>query len=311
MHFLLVGPGALGCLLGFIISRGKARDDRLTILDYNADRAEYISRHGIVYKSGDTEKCLRVTAVSAPEAIDAVDVVLLCVKSYHLLNSLEFCNPLLTDRTLLVFLQNGISHLNMKDKLSSATAAFGTTTEGAILLEKGHVHHTGRGDTQLGFQEPPDDHFIDLLTKTAGVLGAGGLVVEITSEIIAKLWAKLFVNVGINALSATLDCKNGELLNLPGVSSRMPKAIDEAVQVARAYNIPVPPDPWAITKNVCRNTAENFSSMVQDVRNKRPTEIHAINGAVVALGEKRSIATPENIVLLKQIKTLESGYCHQ
>lgn len=311
MHFLLVGPGALGCLLGFIISRGKAKSDRLTLLDYNGDRADYIARNGIVYKSEKTEKFTQVSAVSTPEVIDAVDVVLLCVKSYHLQNSLEFCRPLLTDRTLLIFLQNGISHLNLEDKLSSATAAFGTTTEGAILLEKGHVHHTGRGATHLGFKEPPDDHLVNLLAKTASVLSSGGLLVEITTEIIAKLWAKLFVNVGINALSATLDCKNGELLNLPGISTRMQKAIDEAVLVARACNIPVPPDPWEITQNVCRNTAENFSSMVQDVRNRRPTEIQAINGAVVALGKKLSIATPENSALLNEIKLLESDYCHQ
>lgn len=311
MHFVLVGPGALGCLLGFIIGKGKAGNDRLTLLDYNSERADYISGSGIVYKSGESVQCLRVSAVSAPEAIDAVDVVLLCVKSYHLQNSLEFCKPLLTDRTLLVFLQNGISHLNLGNMLSSATAAYGTTTEGAILLDKGYVHHTGRGTTHLGFQEPPDGHFIDLLAKTASVLGAGGLLVEITGEIITKLWAKLFVNVGINALSATLDCKNGDLLNLPGVPDRMRKVIDEAVRVARAYNIPVPSDPWTITQKVCRNTAENFSSMVQDVRNKRSTEINAINGAVVALGKKRSIATPENSALLKKIKLLESGYCSQ
>ena len=56
------------------------------------------------------------------------------------------------------------------------------------------------------------------------------------------------------------------------------------------------------------NTAENISSMVQDVRHKRRTEIDAINGAVVLLGKKRSVATPENILLYEQIKALETAY---
>lgn len=311
MHFVLVGPGALGCLLSFIISRGKASDDQLTILDYNVDRADSISRLGILYKFQNVDRRVRVKAVSTPEAIDEADVVLLCVKSYHLQDSIEFCRPLLTERTLLIFLQNGISHLALGANLFKATPAFGTTTEGATLLQQGHVHHTGRGATHLGFQAPPADRFVGLLEKTAAVFDAGGIDVEITSDIIAQLWAKLFVNVGINALSATLDCKNGELLTLPGASARMQRAVDEAVQVAKAYNIPVPHDPWKATQTVCVNTAANISSMVQDVRNNRPTEIDAINGAVAALGQKRSIPTPENCALHKQIKALESGYSPQ
>jgi 2-dehydropantoate 2-reductase len=259
MHFLLVGPGALGCLLSFIISCGKASDDRLTLLDYNAGRADYISRNGIRYKSHNVEHIVQVNAVSAPEAVDAVDVVLLCVKSYHLLDSVEFCRTVLTERTLLIFLQNGISHLSLEAQLFNATAAYGTTTEGATLVNRGHVHHTGRGATHLGFLAPPEGRFVDLLEKTAQVLHAGGLQVEITSDIIAKLWAKLFVNVGINALSATLDCNNGELLTTLGVPARMQKAVNEAVQVAMAYNVPVPPDPWKITQTVCMNKAENIS----------------------------------------------------
>ncbi len=72
---------------------------------------------------------------------------------------------------------------------------------------------------------------------------SGGLQVHLTDNILARLWAKLFVNVGINALTAILGCKNGELLTLPGIDKRMKAAVDEAMQVAMKNNIPIMDEP--------------------------------------------------------------------
>lgn len=309
MHLLLVGPGALGCLLSAILTKGVgSTGDRLTILDYNRRRADSLTRTGITYQLGESIENIAVTAVSEPHGLAPVDVVLLCVKSYDVAASLDFCRPLLSERTLLIFLQNGISHLNLGDHLAPATAAYGTTTEGATLLRQGHVRHAGRGVTYLGFQSPPSGHFTGLLDATRAVLAAGGLQVQVTEQIIARIWAKLFINVGINALTATLGCKNGELLTIPGVESRMQRAIAEAVRTAEAQGIGILAAPYPATRDVCEKTAENVSSMLQDVRNRRRTEIEAINGAVEALGRRHAIPTPENSLLCRQVKEIEAAY---
>jgi 2-dehydropantoate 2-reductase len=312
MHFLLVGPGALGCLLGSVVAKGLGTTgDRLTILDYNRGRSEYLTREGIVYHFGGTSETIPVTAGSDPHSLTGVDVVLLCVKSYDVEASLDFCRPLLDENTLLLFLQNGIGHLEFDSRLGRAAAAFGTTTEGATLLRQGHVRHAGRGVTYLGFPDKPTKHFGLLLEKTQAVLAAGGLLVEVSEHIIARIWAKLFINVGINALTATLGCKNGELLTRAGVDRRMRNAIDEAMQVARAEGIAILDDPHLATRTVCSKTAENISSMLQDVKNRRPTEIDAINGAVADLGRRNGVATPENSLLCRQVKDIEAGYAGQ
>lgn len=309
MHILLVGPGALGCLLSAIISKGLAvTGDRLTLLDHNAERADYLNKQGIVYQQGNSRTTVQITASSAPQHLGPVDIVLLCVKSYDVAASLAFCRPLLSETTLVVFLQNGISHLAMLDHLGKAAAVFGTTTEGATLLGRGHVRHAGSGGTFLGFLHTPDDHSAWLLEKTRAVLAAGGLQVQATGNVLARIWAKLFINVGINALTATLACKNGELLTMPGIDERMQTAVDEAMRIARAEGIEVMDDPYRATRIVCSKTAENVSSMLQDVRNRRRTEIDAINGAVVAKGLHYGIKTPENSLLCRQVKEIEAGY---
>ncbi|GAB6193306.1 ketopantoate reductase family protein [Desulfocastanea catecholica] len=308
MHFLLVGPGALGCLLGSVVLHGMTDNDRLTVLDHNADRAERLSRTGIGYHLEDRLVRFPVTAVADPQLVAPVDIVLLCVKSYDVLSSLEFCRPLLSKRVLLIFMQNGISHLDLQEHLGEAKAAFGTTTEGATLLGTGEVRHAGSGTTYLGFLDTPDAQATGLLQTTHDILSAGGLQVHLTDNILARLWAKLFINVGINALTAILGCKNGELLSLPGIDRRMEAAIDEAIHIAGKKNIPIIDEPHQATRLVCLKTAKNISSMLQDVTNKRRTEIDAINGALVVLGKKLGIDTPENSLLSAQIKEMEAGY---
>lgn len=308
MHFLLVGPGALGCLVGSIVSKGIAgTEHRLTVLDHNEQRAGFLSKHGITYILGDNSTKSAISAYSSPAAVGQVDVILLCVKSYDVAASLEFCAPLLTEKALVVFLQNGISHLDVPKSLET-NSAYGTTTEGATLLSTGMVRHAGHGVTYLGFLDNVTDHITALLKTTREVFHRGGFETHLSKQIIARLWTKLFVNVGINALTAILRCKNGELLTHPAVGERMKEAISEAVEIAKAQNIPVLDTPYLTCQEVCHKTAENISSMLQDVQNCQRTEIEAINGAVVNLGLRFNIPTPANNLLCQQIKEIEAGY---
>jgi 2-dehydropantoate 2-reductase len=309
MHVLLVGPGALGCLLASAISRGtKDTDIRLSLLDHNRSRAEFIQQRGILYDLNDERRLVPLAVTTEPLALGPVDVIVLCVKSYDVPASLTSCRPLLQEGTLLLFMQNGIAHLDCGHLTGRATVAFGTTTEGATLLDQGHVRHAGSGATHLGFLTPPRAHDSKLLEKTAELFRQGGLIASITEDIMTRLWAKLFINVGINALTATLGCTNGDLLHLPGIRSRMEAAVAEAETVARAQGILIQNDPFAATIKVCEKTAKNISSMLQDVRQQRRTEIDAINGAVLKRGQDLGIATPENLRLVRQIKDIEAGY---
>jgi len=310
MHFVLVGPGALGCLLSYFVQKGcAATGDRLTLLDHHNDRARQLSERGIDYRRDNS--CLNFTVQATSDLTSLqgdVDVILLCVKSYDVQASLEFCRPLLTADTLLVFMQNGISHLDALSRCGDTATAFGTTTEGATLLSQGKVRHAGSGATYLGFLNDQGSLAAAQLKQTATVLARSGLDVTVTETILTRLWAKLFINVGINALTASLGCTNGELLTLPGIKTRMEKAVREAEAVARAKNIPVEQDPFLQACLVSEKTGANISSMLQDVRNKKRTEIDAINGAISAYGKQLGIQTPENDQLCAEIKRIETAY---
>ncbi|BCL59572.1 2-dehydropantoate 2-reductase [Desulfomarina profundi] len=309
MHFLIAGPGALGCLLFSKLFRGiRGTAHTLGLLDYNGRRAEALSRSGILYYLGDNKYAVPTDVAAVPQAATPADVIVFCVKSYDLRNSLDYWNPLINEKTLLIFMQNGIAHLDLGTHLHDGTVAYGTTTEGATLLAPGQVRHAGSGRTFLGFPQSVENHFLDLLEKTKTCFENGGLQTDVTDQIMTRLWSKLFINVGINALTATLNCRNGELLSLAGVRDRMKTAVDEAVEIARRLQIDIIEDPYRTTLLVAEKTADNISSMLQDVRNCKKTEIDAINGAIEKAGKKLHIPTPENSRLTREIKSIEENY---
>ena len=306
MRIVLVGPGALGCLLASLLAKAEgSADHQCILLDHNEERAATLNARGISYTWQDREQLVRLPVVSTPEAAGQADLIILCVKSYDVAASLRYCRPLLHQQTLVLFLQNGVSHLALVDQVGAATAAFGTTTEGANIQGQGQVRHGGRGLTQLGFLGPVPPDAMLRLEQTAAIFNASELKTRVTDDILSRLWTKLMVNVGINGLTAILDCPNGELLTRPGVLERMGALVGEAMTVAAAMDIYVPEDSLAITCDVCRKTATNISSMLQDIRAGRRTEIDAINGAVVAAGRRFNLATPANQALLAEIKALE------
>ena len=315
MRIVVVGPGALGSLFAATLvmhsqdlEEGCGRHE-VWLLDHNASRARQLAAQGLRIDIGGTQYICPVHVTAAAGEIGSVDLVLLCVKSYNVAAGLQQAAALLGPDTLLLGLQNGIAHLELLEAVTSTPlVAAGVTALGATLLEPGHVRYAGRGPTRLGFLHPPTADGETRLGQVATMFSAAGLEAEVVVDLKGQIWAKLFVNVGINALTAIHGCRNGELLNMPEVRAQLVKAVREAMAVARAMLIPIVADPVASTLEVCRATAENISSMLQDVRQQRPTEIDAINGAIVEHGHRLQVPVPVNELLVRKVKEIEADY---
>jgi len=305
----IIGPGALGCFFAARLYLSVNEQDEILLIDHRIERAAELNRQGILYESDtETERC-PIPVGSSPESIGTLDVVLSCVKSYDLAKSLQFAAPLLDSDTLLLFLQNGISHLKYgEQKLLPAVPAYATSSEGVTYLAPGHIRHTGKGHTCLGFLSPGGSSGNERLEQLSTALRNASIETSISSDIRTQLWAKLFINVGINGLTAVYNRTNGQLLTSCATRSKIKGLVREAENVAKAMGITIEKDPVAETLTVCKRTARNISSMLQDIRQERPTEIDAINGAVSRLGRENNVATPFNDDIIVQIKTIEKRY---
>ena len=315
MKVAIIGPGALGCLLASSLtikldqSSKKSFSLDLWLLDHNPERARYLTENGLILEEGNQKKPCSIKATANPEEIGPADIVILCVKSPQVAAGLQQAAKLIHTDTLLLTLQNGIGHLELlKDKQNLPSIVLGVTSQGANVVAPGHVRHAGDGLTRIGFLQSASFSKSLLLAKACNLLNYGGIETVIVDNILDYVWSKLIINVGINALTAVHRCPNGKLLESSATQEKLTAAVREGESVARALGIQLTGDPLAITLDVCRKTGQNLSSMLQDVNNRRPTEIDSINGEIAAAGRKLGIPTPVNDDLIQKVKELEQAY---
>ncbi|MEN8143086.1 MAG: 2-dehydropantoate 2-reductase [Thermodesulfobacteriota bacterium] len=306
MKIAVVGPGALGCLMAAYLSNR----NETWLLDHNRDRAALLDRQGVILEREKLVVKRPVRATSDPKIIGTADLILLCIKSYSIENAILSAKPLAGTDSLIIPLQNGIGHLSLLPRLLRDTYwGLGVTSHGATLAAPGHVLHRGKGLTRIGFLgEDGPAKKKELICRAASALTEADIETEIVPDIRNHIWAKLMVNIGINALTAIYDCPNGALLESAEISALLEKAVQEGIVVARQKGITFAQAPLAITRKVCQDTAANISSMLQDVRAGRKTEIDAINGALVNAAEKMGIGVPINKELVRKVKEIEAKY---
>lgn len=304
MSITVVGPGALGCLFAALLA--KAGED-VRLLDHSPRRAREIGEKGLTLMEGDGSESYRVPVFSDPRKIGNTAFLLLAVKSHDTLGALHLAAPLLANETLLIALQNGIAHHQpLNDTLGAGRWVAAVTAQGATLEGPGCVRHGGDGPTTLGFLgEAGSGERQKQLAAGAAVLGRAMPEVAVSDQVLVPVWNKLIINVGINALTALYDCPNGQLLQIPQALERMAAAVGEAAAVASAKGIMIVAEPLAMTIGVCRATSNNISSMLQDVRHGRQTEIEAINGALVREANALGIAVPVNEALTTAVRGLQ------
>lgn len=293
MQIAVMGAGAIGSLFGALLAR--AGYD-VTLIGREA-HVRAIVENGLKV-SGLEEFNIKVKAVT--RAVEA-ELFLFTVKSYDTEQAARSIP--IGEKTVILTLQNGIGNEEaIASILGVERVISGKTAYGSTLLEPGHIRFTGRGETVIG---ELDGRVTQRIKAIAELLNSAGIKTSIAIDMRTKIWEKLIVNAGINAITAITGLRNGEILKFEELKAVLKLAVEEAVAVAGASGIVIKSDMVERTIAVAQATAENQSSMLQDVKKGRRTEIEAINGAIVKLGERYGIPTPVNLALTALVKSIE------
>jgi len=305
MKIVIVGPGAMGCLLTSFLT--KSKENIWWLLDKNKERALKIHEEGIIMEgiSGNWQTKVKVTA--DPREIEQPDLIIICVKSYDTKEAMLHVKPIIGQNTKILTLQNGLGNIEIIGEVAGNDRVIGGATNlGATLLDVGRVRHAGCGETVIGRL---DAKIIPEMRAIREIFNKVGLETRISKDIKGLLWSKLIINVGINALTAITKLNNGKLIEFVGTRRILREAVTEAIKIAKRKRIKlIYDDPIAKVEAVCEATAKNISSMLQDVLRKKRTEIDFINGVIVRLGQELGIPTPVNSMLVDLVKTIEANY---
>jgi 2-dehydropantoate 2-reductase len=231
------------------------------------------------------------------ELIGGSDLVILACKSYAVSSMSGLAKALLKNDGVALAISNGLGHHErLSQQLSHHRVLAATTTHGAYRGEDGAVVWAGKGAFNLA--SPPFGPSIQVMEHVESVIKAGGLNPMIYADAASMVWEKVLLNVCINPLAALAGLRNGELLG-PELFGACMMVYQEAAKIAELERVVVL-DEAAFEKrlrNVLESTHDNHCSMLQDLKTGRPTEIGALNQAIVLLAEEHGVPVPLNQML--------------
>lgn len=313
MRVLVYGAGGVGLGLGsFLLAAGTEVSFVGRASTVHALRARGLSRAGLFGSYAAPPEAIRAaSAIGELRTGTPFDLVLVTVKTPENPAAAEALATGLDGKPPLVLCQNGWGNTEtFAQRFPEAQIWNARVITGFVRPRPAHVEVTAHAEpVAIGSLCEADNAPIEPLCQA---LQRGGLPCESTARIAEVLWAKLLYNGCLNPLGAVLDVPYGKL----GESTHAREIIAEvahetfAVMHAAGYGTRWPDSEAflaSLYEELLPPTAAHESSTLQDLRAGRHTEIDALNGSVVRLGEQLGIATPVNRTLSALVRTLEAG----
>ncbi|GAC18023.1 ketopantoate reductase family protein [Paraglaciecola arctica] len=290
----IVGKGAIGGLIGFKCHQ----------LGYDYQHLIKIQQQQAVTVtdiSGVSHNLTPHTSVIAEP--DQFDLLILPVKAYQVLPVLVQLQPFIQPQHIIMLLHNGMGTIEqVRKQLPNNPLIAATTSYGAFKPDVNRLIETGLGQTHLGWLANVDTALKQSIEPILSKLLPPS---KWHQDINLALWKKLAINAVINPLTAIHNLKNGELADIK-YSTSISNICDEIAKVMSALGYLV--DSAELVENVQQvitATANNYSSMHQDIKFKRQTEIAFINGYVTSKATELNIEVPHNLRLVEQVRRLE------
>ena len=300
IRIAIVGAGAMGCLLAVMFHKAGLE---VVLIEKQQDRTKWINERGLLVEGVPGESRMKIRAVDDPTEAGQCDLLIFAVKAYDTANACQGVGLLLTENSSVLTLQNGVGNVEILcAEFGPEKVLGGTTSFGATALGPGHIRYAGAGETVVAERVNRGGRLYDVI----GLINTAGLNASAADDLDGLIWGKVLINVGINAITAVAGVRNGVLVRDENGRALMRMAVEEAERIVKALGVTLPYEyPVAKAEAVARGTAENVSSMLQDVAAHRRTEIEFINGAIVHEGRRLGIPTPVNEVLslLVEIKS--------
>lgn len=302
MKIAIVGSGAMGSVYGALLADC---GNEVWLIDRWAEHIAAIREYGIHVTGASGERTVRLPASTDHAAPGVCELVVIATKAFDTTQAARDAAPLLGPSTVLLTIQNGLGNKEQIEAvygpdnlLVGVAGGFG-----AHVPAPGHSHHEGM--ETIGLAEARG-RASERLERVAQAFREAGFSVHTYDNPETPIWMKLMANIGGNALATVTSQRAGQMGANPWTRELRDQLIGEAFAVAQAKGIQLPyGDPQAFASSLGQKIANAPASMLQDMLAGRPTEIDALNGAIVREAAALGLSAPFNKAITLLVKALE------
>ncbi|KPL61227.1 2-dehydropantoate 2-reductase [Rossellomorea vietnamensis] len=292
MKIGIVGGGAVGLLFAGYL--GRLFD--VTLIVRRESQVRSLLENGVTILKKGSAITTKVGAVQEFEVQKELDLVIVAVKEYDL----PFLRKELVElgpQLPLMFIQNGIGHVEWVKALPHHHLIAGSVEHGAMKENDVTVHHLGEAGTNIALIRGNWRVIEELVSKSPA-----SFPFSIQHDFEKMLLSKLFVNVLINPLTALTGVTNGKLVDNPYFQGLQKDLFNEMLLLFPQMEEDIS---YEKVVEICRNTYQNRSSMLKDIESQRRTEIESIMGVLLQKAQKEHHFVPIMNLLYPLVKGIE------
>ena len=235
LRICIIGPGAIGGLVAGVLTRERYK---IQLVAKHPDLAKKISRNGIEIKGECGNFTIPVPSVAKPDDLmGTFDYVLIATKADGMIDAAREILPFLDAKSRVVSMQNGICEEMLADVVGEERTIGCVVGFGSTMLAPGKVEMTSGGEFIIGNWKRESDKKL----KQLEVILKHMVKTRTTDEILPELYSKLIINSCSTTLGVISGQRLGKMLGKSKARELSIEVISEAVEVARAMGITVPP----------------------------------------------------------------------
>jgi 2-dehydropantoate 2-reductase len=236
-------------------------------------------------------------AYEIPQIPGKIKYLIICVKAYDVMRVLDSLKNNLTEESLVILIHNGLGiHENIKESYPHLKIILGISTLSAYLEYPFTINCFMDGKIHLGVL---NGEFTKNEINSVRSIFRKARIHFLWRENIAKeAWKKFAINCSVNILTVLFSCKNGELLKHKTLLKELSTEIS---LILKACEVKISAE--ILFKEIVRLlvfSSDSYSSMYQDVKNAKNTELEYLNIHLVKLAKQKNIRADLNIKLIEQ-----------
>jgi 2-dehydropantoate 2-reductase len=289
----ILGTGAVGGYFGGLLAEKYFNSKEVEIIFITRPVTEQVIKEkGLKIISQSNEKVVFPNLVSSdPKRIGQIDLLICCVKSYDLEESLIPLSDCITSETIILPLLNGVDSKERILKLFPKNEVWdGCVYIVTRLIELGVIKDTGNIHS-LYFGAASGSQ--NKLKQFENIFIEAGIEAYLSENIEQTIWEKFLFISPLASLTSYFDLPIGAIIENKNHKNILLQLLLELRSVAEAKGIHFAPSIIDSTiDKMERLPFETTSSMHSDFQKGGKTEYRSLTEYVVKLGKELNIETP-------------------
>lgn len=284
---LVIGAGAIG---SYVAAQCAQAGLDVAIVARGA-RLKAIRSHGLLVERSGNVVALPVTALGWDDVQGLAELVVLCVKTCDLTDTLDGLQPHIGPLSAVLTLQNGVDAPGEVAVRFPATTVIGARSHGFYELTDGVLRHVGVAPSFLLGHAFGIDR--QATHAAAALLTGADVPCRVSDDIMRDLWEKLLLAAPLGGTGVALGRPAGQVLSDDEGRSLLRAAMEEVAMLARARGVALAESCVADTlRFVAGFPTCATTSLQRDLQDGRPSEYGSLIGAVLRMGKEHDLFLP-------------------